>query len=537
MENNEEIKEETIGTQDGQAVKQKKGFKSRLNSFFKISERGSSVTVEVFAGLTTFLSMCYILAVCPMQILGQLSPDDPAQASLALALKPSVFIATALCAVIGTTMMALFAKMPLAQASGLGISAMVGGMIGASAEQVYGVKFSFGNAMAISLLSGLVFLALTVIPCGRDKETGRLIGIREKIFDGIPSSLKAAIPVGIGLFIAFIGMQKANLIVNNDYTLVGLVSFNGWKLSEYPAKGAIVCLISLLAIGIMSHYKVKGSVMLGILIATIVAIPLGVADTSILSDGESWKFWNNFKNFFSMDKNKGGSFLAAFTGGFAFPKGSYFTVIMLIISFCMLDLFDTMGTVLGCCSKAGLLDANGKPQNYKKIMLSEACATCTGALFGVSTVATFVESGTGIASGGKTGLTALTVSGMFLISIFLLPLFSFIPSAAAAGALIYVGVLMMSNVRSVDFTDVRMAVPAFITIVMMPLTYSITGGIGLGIISYVVINSICYLIEIVKYTVIFKKGGEAVKPVWSVSLITVIITVFFLVYFFVPTTI
>lgn len=530
---NEEVKE----TEEVVNEKPKKGFKLRLDNFFKISERGSSVSVEVFAGLTTFLSMCYILAVCPMQILGQYDLNDPAQAALAAALQPSVFIATALCAVIGTTMMALFAKMPLAQASGLGISAMVGSMIGAGAAQVYGVTFSFGNAMAISLLSGIVFLALTVIPCGRDKETGKLIGIREKIFDGIPQSLKAAIPVGIGLFIAFIGMQKAGLIVDDGYTLVGLVSFKSWKAGSYPAKGAIVCLISLFSIAVLSHYKVKGSVILGILISTVIAIPLGVADTGILTDGESWKFWTNFKNFFSMDESKGGSFLAAFTGGFSFPKGSLFTVIMLIISFCMLDLFDTMGTVLGCCSKAGLLDGSGKPVNYRKIMLSEACATCTGALFGVSTVATFVESGTGIAAGGKTGLTALTVSGMFLVSIFLLPLFSFIPSAAAAGALIYVGVLMMSNIKNVDFSDIRMAVPAFLTIVMMPLAYSITGGIGLGIISYVVINAVCYLIELVKYLVVSKKGKEAVKPVWSVSLITIVITVFFLIYFFVPTSV
>ena len=200
----------------------------------------------------------------------------------------------------------------------------------------------------------------------------------------------------------------------------------------------------------------------------------------------------------------------------------------------MIDMFDTMGTVLGCCSKANLLDENGKPIRFNRIMISDAVATCTGAMLGTSTVTTFVESGTGVAAGGKTGLTALVTAGMFLLSIFVLPVFAFIPSSAAAGALMYVGVLMMSNVKEIDFHDLRVAVPAFLTIILMPLAYSITDGIGMGMISYVIINVICYIVDIIKYSVTTKNGGEAVKPKWPVSVVMGIITVFFLLYFFLP---
>ncbi len=524
-----------------------KGFKAAVDRYFGISARKSSFSTEIFAGLTTFLAMAYILVINPGQIL---------YAGTASILWPSVFIATALGAVIGCLLMAFLAKMPLAQAPGMGVNAMIGGIIGGGVgSYAYSyadgnpMEFSFGNAMLITLISGVLFLLLTVIPCGKNKETGRLIGIREKIFEGVPEGIRIAIPVGIGLFIAFIGMQNAGLIVTNGYTQVGLVSFKDWGIQVVQwasatgkfeaAKSAIVCLISLFAIAVLSHYKVKGSVILGILIGTVIAIPLGVANIDIIAGkgGVSWKFWENFSTFFSMDEAEGGSFLAAFTSGFKFPAGTAFTIIVLVISFCMLDMFDTMGTVLGCCTKANLLDENGKPINFTKTMLSDSIATCAGALLGTSTVTTFVESGTGIAAGAKTGLTALTVAGMFLLSIFLLPIFAFIPSAAAAGALIYVGVLMMSSVVKIDFTDLRVAVPAFITIVMMPLAYSITGGIGLGIISYVIINIVCYIVEIIKYAVVSKKGGEAVKPKWPVSIVTGVITIFFLIYFFVPTTI
>ena len=517
-------------------IKDKKAL-NKIDRYFKISARNSSVSTEIFAGVTTFLAMCYLLVVVPAQML--LVGTDHI-------LWPSLFIATAIASVIGCMLSAFLSNMPLAQSSGLSVTAIVGGIFGYGAG-LYSyhfadgrdMAFSFGNAMLIAFISAILFFLLTVIPCGRDKNTGKLIGIREKIFEVIPESIRIAIPVGIGLFIAFIGMQKAGLIVNNDYTLVGLVSFNSWGISGgYQAKGAIICLISLFSIAILSHYKVKGAVMLGILISTVVAIPMGVADLDILA-GKSvtWKFWKNFENFFSMDEGKGGSFLAAFTSGFDFPKGTAFTVIVLVVSFCMLDIFDTMGAVLGCCTKANLLDEYGKPVNFSRTMLSDSIATCAGTFLGTPTVSALVESGTGIAAGGKTGLTALTAGGLFLLSIFLLPLFAFIPAAASAGALIYVGVLMMGSVVKIDFSDIRVALPAFVTIIMMPLTYSITSGIGLGIISFVVINSLCYLIEIIKFAVVSKKGGEASKPKWNISVVMLVITAFFIVYFFVPTAI
>lgn len=493
---------------------------SKFNKFFGISANGSTVATEIFAGLTTFLAMVYILTVNPTQIIG--STEVPLWAS--------VFLATALGAFVGTLLMALFAKMPLAQAPGMGLNAAIGGLVGGWS---YGMKFSFGTSMLMVLISGVLFFFLTVIPCGKDKETGRLIGIREKIFDSIPKGIRVAIPVGIGLFIAYIGMQNAGFIVGNPYTQVDLVDFTNWE----SCKTALVAIVSLVSIGILAHFKVKGAVIIGILIATVFAMPIGVVNFDIIagkSDGVTWAFWENFKNFFSFDTNNGGAFFAAFHD-IEFPSGCALTVIVVILSFCMIDMFDTMGTVLGCCSKANLLDENGKPIRFNKIMLSDSIATCAGAMLGTSTVTTFVESGTGVAAGGKTGLTALTTAILFLLSIFILPVFAFIPSSAAAGALMYVGVLMMSNVKEIDFSDIRVAIPAFLTIILMPLAYSITDGIGMGMVSYVVINIICYVIDIIKYAVAKKKGNtEAVKPTWGVSIVMGIITLFFLLYFFLP---
>lgn len=507
--------------------------RNKFDKFFGVTANGSSITTEIFAGLTTFLAMAYILTVNPDQIIG--STQNP--------LWSSVFLATALGAVLGTLLMALFARMPLAQAPGMGLNSAIGGIVGG---WTYSMGFSFGTAMLMVLISGIIFLLLTVIPCGRDKKTGRLIGIREKIFDSIPAGIRVAIPVGIGLFIAFIGMQNSGLIITNAYTQVGLVDFTQWGnqlvqasgSSWAAAKTAIVAIVSLLSIGILSHFKIKGSVIIGILIATVVAMPLGVVDFNIIAgktDGVTWAFWENFRNFFSFDTANGGSFFAVFHD-ISFPAGSTLTVIVIILSFCMIDMFDTMGTVLGCCSKADLLDENGKPIRFNRIMLADAIATCGGAMMGTSTVTTFVESGTGVAAGGKTGLTALTTAALFLLSIFLLPIFAFIPSAAAAGALMYVGVLMMSNVRNIDFHDLRVAVPAFLTIVMMPLAYSITDGIGIGMVSYVIINVICYIVEIIRYALAKKKnnGNTVEKPKWPVSVVMGIITIFFLLYFFLP---
>ncbi len=520
--------EETLAEEKAKESPYKSGFLKKVDNYWGVSKLGSSFKIEIFAGIATFLAMAYILTVNPNQILN-FDTGDPKWAS--------VFIATAFGAVIGTLLMAFLAKMPFAQASGMGLNSMTGLVIGGF---IGGISYSYGNAMLLILISGVIFLVLSIVPVGKNKDTGQLISLREKIFDGMPKAVRLAIPVGIGFFIAFIGFQNAHIIVDDQYTLVSFVDFKNAILNDGEnvrlyANSAIVALFGLAVIAVLSHYKVKGAVIIGVLIATLLAWPLGVADINNLlgkNSGISWKFWENFKTFFSFNPDEGGVFFAAFTDGFKFPAKSLFTSIMLIITFCMIDMFDTMGTVVGCATNAGLIDENGKPNNYNKIMYSDSIATCTGALLGTSTVTTFVESGAGVAVGGKTGMTAFIAAILFLLSIFFLPVFAFIPSAAAASALIWVGVLMIKNVKNIDFHSVKNAVPAFLTIIMMVLCYSITDGIGIGIISYVVLSTIIYLVDLIKYAI---DKNKYEKPKWDVSIVAIVVTLLFLVYFIVPT--
>lgn len=522
---------ETVGGDEPESP-YNNGFLRKLDNFYGVTKKKSSIKVEIFAGLATFLAMCYILVVNPNQILY----------SNALPLWSSVFLATAFGAIIGTLLMSLVAKMPYAQAPGMGLNAMVGTLIGGGVGAWSGLHFSFGNAMLLVLISGVIFLILSVVPGGRNKETGALISLREYIFDGIPKAVRTAIPVGIGLFIAYIGFQNSGIIAANPYTQVDLVLFNAYvpEIGDYAAAGAIVCLIGLISIAVLAHFKVKAAVVLGILIATIIAIPMGVADINTLTGNGAvtWAFWENFATFFSMDPANGGSFLAAFTEGFDFSElggeagSAVLTCIMTVVSFCMIDMFDTMGTITGCATRAGLIDEDGKPLNFGKCMYADSIATVAGAALGTSTVTTFVESGAGVAAGGKTGLTALVVAGLFFLSIFLLPLFAFIPSAAAASALIYVGVLMMSNVKNIDFTSVKNAVPAFLTIIIMPLGYSITDGIGVGLLMYVIIAAVEYLVNLIISAV-----RKTERPAFDIPVVTLIVAALFAVYFFVPTSI
>ena len=492
--------------------------KNRIDDFFEIKKRNTTKKTEIFAGIVTFLAMAYILVVNPNNILFG-GTTDPRFTS--------VFIATALGAFIGTLLMAILAKMPLAQAPGMGLNALVGTMIGGG----MGFAFSYGNAMVFVLISGIIFLLLSFISVGK-KKNGERISLREKIFDGVPKTIRTSTSVGIGLFIAFIGFQNAHIIVNNDFTLVQLVDFNNPNLWTYGGEAcmAIVAIFGLFVITILSHYKVRGAVIIGILAATILAIPLGVANLDILAGnipGISWRFWENISNFFSNNN----VFLSIFNDGFIFPDGSLLTDIMIVVSFCMIDMFDTMGTVIGCTKNANLMDKDDKPLNYGKIMYSDSIATVTGAIIGTSTVTTFVESGVGVAAGGKTGLTALTTAILFLLSIFLLPLFAFIPQAAAASAIIYVGVLMIRNICEVDFKNIKNAVPSFITITIMLLSYSITNGIGAGIITFTIIDFTIYIIELMKYN----NGVIKEKPKTEITWVTLIIFILFLIYFLVPT--
>ena len=475
-------------------------------------EKKTSVKTELVAGVVTFLAMAYILTVNPNQIFGAGSPYWA-----------SAFIATALGAIIGTLLMAFLAKMPLAQASGMGLNSMLGGLIGGWGG--YGAAFTPGQGFMLVLISGLIFLALSLIRIR--KKT-----FRELVFDGMPIAVRSAISVGIGLFIAFIGFQNAKVIVGDPYVLVSLVNFTGYDVN---VANAAVCLIGLFLIAILDKLNVKGSVIIGIIGAAIVGVPLGVTNLSILKgEGDiSWKFWENFANFFTGENSVFGSFADVFTEGLIPAGVSVFTIIMIIITLCMIDMFDTMGTIVGCCSGNRVLsDENNKPHNYGKIMMSDAIATCTGAMLGTSTVTTFVESGAGVSAGGRTGLTALTTAGMFFLAMFALPLFAAIPSAAAAAALIYVGVLMMkNNIKNVDFSNSINATSAFLTIVVMVLSYSITKGIGVGLISYTVMSALSYVISAIKYAVNKKE-----KPAWNISVVAIIVSLLFCVYFFVPAT-
>ena len=507
------------------------GFLRRLDNFYGVTKKKSSIRVEILAGVATFLAMCYILVVNPNQILS-FNAANP--------LWPSVFLATAFGAIIGTLLMSFVAKMPYAQAPGMGLNSMVGTLLAGGAAGSAAMTFSFGTAMLLVLISGLIFLILSIVPGGKDKETGRLKSLREYIFDGVPKSIRSAIPVGIGLFIAYIGFQNAGVIKTNAFTQVDLINFNvytpqlvQWGGTEMTLAAPLICLAGLVVIAVLSHFKFKAAVIIGIIVATIIAIPTGVADVNTLTGNGAvtWAFWENFANFFSMDANQGGSFLAAFTD-VDFAGKSVLYCIMTVVSFCMIDMFDTLGTVTGCATRAGLIDKDGKPLNLDKCMYADSIATCTGALLGTSTVTTFVESGTGVAAGGRTGLTSLTTAALFLLSIFLLPFFAFIPSAAAASALVYVGVLMMSNVKNIDFSSVRNAVPAFMTIVIMPLGYSITDGIGMGLLLYVVISLIEYVVGAIAAAV---KKTE--MPKFDIPVVTFIVAILFAAYFFIPTSV
>lgn len=509
-----------------------------MNKFAKLLgydpvEKQTSVKTEIIAGIVTFLAMAYILTVNPAQILVGVENAG--------AYWPSVFIATALGAIIGTLLMAFLAKMPLAQASGMGLNSMLGGLIALWAAGTYGVRFTIGQAYLMVLISGVIFLLLSLV-----KIKGKTF--RELVFDGMPVAVRSAISVGIGLFIAYIGFQNAGIIVTNDYTQVGFVNFSIWENSQIinngnglpavaAAKTAAVALIGLFLIAILDKLKVKGSIIFGILGATIVGIPMGVTNLEVLTNGDGWKFWNNFAEFFAGDNTVFLSFTDAFKTGF--PAGSAFTVIMVIITMCMIDMFDTMGTIVGCCGGNRILsDENNKPLNYGKLMISDAVATCSGAVLGTSTVTTFVESGAGVSAGGRTGLTAFSTACMFFLAMFAMPVFQVIPSAATAAALIYVGVLMMkNNVKGIDFSHAINATAAFLTVVVMVLSYSITKGIGIGMISYTAMSAIAYVVELIKYSVQKKntaEGEEIEKPEWSISIVAIVVTVLFLAYFFVP---
>lgn len=405
-----------------------------LEKYFELSKNKTNIKTEIIAGITTFMTMAYILAVNP-DILSATGMD-----------KNALFTSTAIAAIIGTLAMALIAKLPFALAPGMGLNAFFAFTV------VLGMGYSWEFALTAVFLEGIIFILLTAF------------NIRELIVNAIPLNLKHAVSAGIGLFIAFIGMQNAGLIVNNDAVLVGL--------GNMGSPGVLCALFGLLITGILLARKIKGALLIGIFSGTILGIPLGLTvwpSGNIISLPPSIEpilFKLDFSNVFSID------------------------MLIVLFTFLFVDMFDTVGTLVGVSSKADMLDAEGRVPKVKEALFADAIATTAGALLGTSTVTTYVESASGVSEGGRTGLTALSTAGMFIIALFLAPLFLMVPSAATAPALILVGSFMLSPILKISFDDYTETIPVFLTIIMMPLTYSIAEGITFGMLAYVLLKAL-----------------------------------------------
>lgn len=404
-----------------------------LERFFKLKENGTTIRTEILAGITTFMTMAYILAVNP-DILSVAGMD-----------KAAVFTATVLAAVLGTLIMGLVAKLPFALAPGMGLNAFFAFTV----VQVMGYSWQF--ALTAVFLEGIVFLALTAF------------NVRELIVNAIPVNMKYAVSAGIGLFIAFIGLKNAGVIVDNPATLVSLTQ----DMGQGPV---LVCLMGIALIGILYALNVKGALLIGILASTVIGIPLGVTHMpeAVVSAPPSlepifWKF--EWSNVFTKD------------------------MIIVLFTFLFVDMFDTVGTLVGVSSKAGMLTKEGKVPRVKQALFADAVATTCGAVLGTSTVTTYVESAAGVAEGGRTGLTAVSTAVMFMLALFFSPIFMMIPPAATAPALFIVGLFMLSPIKNIDLEDFTESLPSFFTIIMMPLCYSIADGIMFGMVSYVVLKA------------------------------------------------
>lgn len=405
-----------------------------LNKLFGFDSKKHNIRTEIVAGITTFLTMSYILAVNPSMF--GLLEGMPAGA---------VFTTTALAAIIGTLAMAFLAKLPFGLAPGMGLNAFFVFTV------CMGMGYSWQFALTAVFIEGILFIIMTIT------------NIREAIVNAIPKNLRYAIGGGIGLFIAFIGMQNAGIIVNDDATLIAL--------GDITSGTALLALIGLVITGVLYALNVKGAMLIGILVTTVIGIPMGITEfKGIVSTPESiapifCKFeWHNI---FTLD------------------------MLVIVFTFLFIDLFDTVGTLVGVSTKAKMVDENGRIPNLKQAFMADAIATTAGAMLGTSTTTTYVESAAGVAQGGRTGLTAFSIACCFAIALFFSPLFLSVPGAATAPVLILVGMLMMEPVRNIDFDDATEAIPAFITLAMMPLAYSISAGIMLGMISYVIINMCC----------------------------------------------
>lgn len=429
-----------------------------LDKIFHLKENHTDVKTEVMAGITTFMTMAYILAVNP-NILSASGMD-----------RGSVFTATALSAFIATCLMALLSNYPFVLAPGMGLNAYF------TYTVVLGMGYTWQQALAAVFAEGIIFILLS------------LTNVREAIFNSIPMNLKHAVSVGIGLFIAFIGLQNAKIVVGNDSTLVSIFSFKS-SVAEgtFSSQGitVLLALIGILVTAVLLAKDVKGSILWGILITWVLGIICQLTHLYVPNaDIGYYSLLPDFSNGISVPSMAPTFMKMDFSIVFSLD----FVVIM--FAFLFVDMFDTLGTLIGVASKADMLDKDGKLPKIKGALLSDAVGTTVGAVCGTSTVTTFVESASGVAEGGRTGLTSLVAAVLFGLSLLLSPIFLAIPSFATAPALIVVGYLMLTSVTKIDFNDMTEAIPCFIAIIAMPFMYSISEGISMGVISYVVINVI-----------------------------------------------
>ena len=405
-----------------------------LKKLFGFDPAKTTIRTEIVAGITTFLTMSYILAVNPAMF-GELDGMPTG----------SVFTSTALAAIVGCLAMAFIGKLPFGLAPGMGLNAFF----------VYsvcmGMGYSWQFALTAVLIEGLIFIVLT------------LTNVREAIVDAIPMSLRNAIGAGIGLFIAFIGLKSAGVVVADGATLVAL--------GDITSGSALLAFIGLIITGFLYARNVPGAILLGIIITMLIGIPLGVTE---------------FKGVVSVPESISPIFCQ-----FEFDKIFSVDMLVVVFTFFFIDMFDTVGTLVGVCTKAKMLDEKGNIHRVKQAFMADSIATTVGAILGTSTTTTYVESAAGVAQGGRSGLTALIVGGCFVVALFFSPLFLSIPSAATAPALIIVGLLMMEQAKNIPYDDFSESIPAFVCMIMMPLTYSISNGILIGMITYVLMNMIC----------------------------------------------
>ncbi|MGL5787377.1 MAG: NCS2 family permease [Bacteroidales bacterium] len=430
-----------------------------FEKLFKLSEHKTNVRRELVAGFTTFMAMAYILAVNP-DILSAAGMD-----------KGAVFTATALASVIGCLLMALFANLPIGLAPGMGLNAFFAFTV------VLTMGYSYQFALAGVFIEGILFILMS------------FFNIRESIIKAIPANVKISISIGIGLFISLIGLKGAGIIVDNPATLV--------SLGDMTSPSVVLGMLGIGLAAILLILNVKGALLISILVTTLVGIPMGVTEIPENFSPVSMApaLHNNFTAFdwtqiFSMD------------------------MVIIVFTFMFIDIFDTVGTLIGVCTSAKLLDKDGNVPNVKRALLADAIATTIGAVIGTSTVTSYVESASGVAAGGRTGLTALVVGGLFFLALFFAPLFLIIPAAATCSALVMVGLFMLRVVGNVDFEDFSEAIPAFLTIIFIPFSYSIADGIMLGVVSYVAFNALCMKFNKLTPTMVILAILFMAKMIW-----------------------